>query len=753
MHIKYISNEQFKILPVNTIPSNCKAIKLPHGNKIIEIKWLTPTKTFLKYKALIVNNNSIYAKYINFSTNQSSVYIIYNNTISIKFIEYEVVLSGLKNLGSTCYFNAFMQMMFYNNLALKKIKHKLALNEIDFSVDMGLFSNSKNKYIILLNEVFKGMINNTLYEPNPMDLIPWNRFKAQDFSFYLNFVFSKIRKEIPEYNTKIIYALLFSCGCKEEIIKNVYEIEVETLKSISNNSYFLFEIIQNELNLTDNLLNKTLSKKINALTNKDELNGEFDLDFNHLSVDNEVRENTALKTEIFNNQSKLTDSNKEESFSENMCTNTSVENNVFMLHESLKKALTKNIENKCGKHKQPIKHINYSVMNEGILLIKVKREENGKKILNNFTYPNTFVLNSNTYELIGVVFHEGGVSDGHYYYICKVNDIFYKFNDDKVSKCNLEEVFYFDSYSKENDLVSYYIVYINRSNKSTNDSLRNNTVINSNKLINNNTIITFDTEENNSSNNSIRVSNDNNKINNSINESNDDNKYNDTKYNDNSNKIDYENDSSFEIDLAGSESTDKIELEEITSDKLEFEEFTTKSNSSTEEDCFYKFTREDIPKFIAPFLFNSDYPSVQLKKFYCSNTPDKYSYKFKVTENVTEYLNDLRYENKCIIYEILSDSPFLVDNERKKLNIRGNNIINHNKSNESDKGLLSSTSTSDNQSNTNNSTWEKNTSFKKLYFLLKISKEGCPFLFPRKLHFLNHVLLSHEDLSNLNYYK
>ncbi|KCZ79098.1 hypothetical protein H312_03519, partial [Anncaliia algerae PRA339] len=34
-----------------------------------------------------------------------------------------------------------------------------------------------------------------------------------------------------------------------------------------------------------------------------------------------------------------------------------------------------------------------------------------------------------------------------------------------------------------------------------------------------------------------------------------------------------------------------------------------------------------------------------------------------------------------------------------------------------------------------------------------ISKEGCPFLFPRKLHFLNHVLLSHEDLSNLNYYK
>ena len=44
------------------------------------------------------------------------------------------------------------------------------------------------------------------------------------------------------------------------------------------------------------------------------------------------------------------------------------------------------------------------------------------------------------YELFGVSIHEGGISGGHYYSYCLVNNIWYKFNDSDVSQISSEKV-------------------------------------------------------------------------------------------------------------------------------------------------------------------------------------------------------------------------------------------------------------------------------------------------------------------------
>ena len=66
-----------------------------------------------------------------------------------------------------------------------------------------------------------------------------------------------------------------------------------------------------------------------------------------------------------------------------------------------------------------------------------------------------------SYDLSGIVMHNGGTGSGHYFSYCKLADNkWYQFNDDKFMKVNKEEAMFNEAYGgKKNSPSAYLLVY------------------------------------------------------------------------------------------------------------------------------------------------------------------------------------------------------------------------------------------------------------------------------------------------------
>lgn len=153
------------------------------------------------------------------------------------------------------------------------------------------------------------------------------------------------------------------------------------------------------------------------------------------------------------------------------------------------------------------------------------------------------------------------------------------------------------------------------------------------------------------------------------------------------------------------------------------------------EGLFY-FTMEDMPRFTALTLFSNEYPSAglhaikknfvyEIKTKLWSRKKPRFSYLFRVTEHVTEYLsdNDVVVDDGFLFY-LGVDSLLEIDAGTKRENEPNFVCIN-------------------------------DAPIKRLYFLKMYKKNVryCTDVFPENLEIVDYVLLSDKDFDFVDYYK
>jgi ubiquitin C-terminal hydrolase len=85
------------------------------------------------------------------------------------------------------------------------------------------------------------------------------------------------------------------------------------------------------------------------------------------------------------------------------------------------------------------------------LIIALKRYTNSNNKINNPVIMNkNLSINNNNYEMRGFIYHSGITNGGHYVYYGKRNNDWYLFNDNSVSKINIENL----------DIINYSYIYL-----------------------------------------------------------------------------------------------------------------------------------------------------------------------------------------------------------------------------------------------------------------------------------------------------
>ena len=297
-------------------------------------------------------------------------------------------LSGLANLGNTCYLNSFLQCLShtyefndYLDNSYSKSDKNILLNEWNNLRKLLWHKNcsiAPKRFVSYLHKV--GKTNNTIFTD----------FSQNDVSELMYFIFDIFHKYlndgisyIPKNNNKIE---LF----KKKMYKKDYSIITKLFQGIQVSSIS---------DMKDNVLNETPEQfMILPISIPNNINSSIDE-----CIDN------YCSVEILNNENKY--------------------------------ALSEDSKKKIDAKKQI-----YFYELPQILIISLKRFRNNIRknkdvvILNEELNLDKYCKNGdNSYELYGVNLHTGNINSGHYMAAIK-NDNWYLFNDLSVSKINFNDL-------------------------------------------------------------------------------------------------------------------------------------------------------------------------------------------------------------------------------------------------------------------------------------------------------------------------
>jgi ubiquitin carboxyl-terminal hydrolase 8 len=292
--------------------------------------------------------------------------------------------SGLTNLGNTCYLNAAVQILSH-------------MNEL-------------NTY--LLNVTQLNRMNDSLLTIEWISL--YKLMWSQNCIISPNRFVSKIKDLTQNKTTKF-------CNLEQNDSNEYF--------------YFMIDCIHNSLNKLDQSIK--LPK-----TNNTELNKEIDL---YESKDCSIIHSlftSFLSYTYVNKETNLVEFTKYEphfmiELSIPLVDNIRIEDCInFTFHDELLDTLW--YDEKTNEKKQLLKKTEFAYY-PNILVVHFKRWIQMKKNKQIVHFDEILKLNNETYELFGIINHEGNIFGGHYFSYIKKNNWFL-FNDTNVSQIQLQNI-------------------------------------------------------------------------------------------------------------------------------------------------------------------------------------------------------------------------------------------------------------------------------------------------------------------------
>lgn len=315
-------------------------------------------------------------------------------------------LSGLANIGNTCYINSCIQVLIHLDILNKYIdsNNKNLNNNIDANIVI--------EYKQLKDLLFK---SNCIISPNRFVEYIHKISKKKGLDIFIDFS----QQDVSEFFNFLI-------ECFHNSYKSCVDINING--TTENKTDELAVIVYNEMK---NIYKNDYSKIV-SIFNGMSVSMIKSLDNTVLSIRSECF--TALNIPIFNNNS------------------TSITN---CLDEYTKNELMENdnawFNEKTNSYQNVYKSILFWNLPD-ILIITLKRFNNkNNKLKSVITFPidnlnlSKYIIgynpNSYNYNLISVINHSGNCNGGHYYsYIKNFNNNWYEYNDTIVKPINISDI-------------------------------------------------------------------------------------------------------------------------------------------------------------------------------------------------------------------------------------------------------------------------------------------------------------------------
>lgn len=303
-------------------------------------------------------------------------------------------LTGLGNLGNTCYLNSVTQIFsnihefseFLDNVShLNKNLDSILLNEYN-----DLRKLIWNKNVTIIPKKYLSILFKVNKKRNLDDFVGYNQNDFMEFYDLLMNSFHKSLRNIKIYNYDYI---------------NDFSNENDDKKYIN----FLNIVFKNDYSIINNIFSGIYEIRLKSKDNKKIVSKSYDL-FNSMSLGFK-KDCTVL--ELFNEHFKPELLNGEDQWY-----NDETKQKEDVIKETCIKKFPK------------------------ILCLHLKRFTNNlKKIRFNVNFDLILNINKNKYELFGLVMHSGTFDGGHYYVIIKnENEKWYNFNDTNVNNCNINNI-------------------------------------------------------------------------------------------------------------------------------------------------------------------------------------------------------------------------------------------------------------------------------------------------------------------------
>lgn len=323
-------------------------------------------------------------------------------------------LNGFINLGNTCYLNSTLQLLFSINEIKDYFINKNFLEELNSNLRKTNFKKNKNiKNNILFIQNFYSLIsdysNNNKKILTPKNLLTSIQNINEDFIGY------------DQHDSQEI--LLIIMDIIHENLK--YEVDINYVGTPKNETDKL--VID-----SINALSKILDYKYSIVNQL--FYGMYYCQYKSLEEDSYGKV-ISKKFEYFNNLTlEFNGNNLIENF------------DIFFKNEILDCKLEEESSKKKYKVEKDVKIVNAPKY----LFITLKKYNNtNKKHNNNYTFPiynldfSKYCMGYDqyqcTYDLKGVICHQGNLDYGHYYSVLNNEDSWFLMNDDDVSKFNMEK--------------------------------------------------------------------------------------------------------------------------------------------------------------------------------------------------------------------------------------------------------------------------------------------------------------------------
>lgn len=316
-------------------------------------------------------------------------------------------LSGLCNLGNTCYINTATQLL----------SNTIILNEILDRVDISKLRLDKDLVIIK--------------EYNALRKILWNKNVTVEPRRYI-----KVIQQISKLKNKDIFSG-FAQNDTVEFLFMLMDSMHESFK-INNYSEFMFNAkdkaylmflknhLLKEFSIIDYIFTCVTKRKIISENTNKVLSKSYDKCTSiSLGVDVKMKELSIyiLLDEYFKNEI-LGDDNKYYNEDDDIYETAIIKNTIYIEPRILFFNI-KRFNNNLTKNRKLFK------IDEEIDIYKYL-EDDRKKIHNN---------NCCLYELYGIAMHSGGIQGGHYWALIKnLNNKWYEFNDREVKEINIDRI-------------------------------------------------------------------------------------------------------------------------------------------------------------------------------------------------------------------------------------------------------------------------------------------------------------------------
>lgn len=321
-------------------------------------------------------------------------------------------LTGLGNLGNTCYLNSVTQI-YSNCLELNDFLDTITnLNKTVDSLLLLEYNEIRNiiwkknvtiipkKYVSIIFKIYKSK-----------ELYDFSSFIQNDFmEFYdlLNDAFHNAIKNIESYNFNY---------------KNDFILSRNTLVNsrIKNDKYikFIYNVFENDYSVMKDIFYGVFEMNIISKKKSNILSSNYDL-FNSLSLGLEKKQGKTIQ-DLLNDYF-----NPELLCGDNMYYNENTNEKEEVFKDLKIKRFPKVLCIHLKRFTYDLKKIRYIVdFNENIQMGVYSTNINNKK----------------NYELFGLVMHSGGFGGGHYYVIIKnMNGNWYNYNDTSVKKCDINKI-------------------------------------------------------------------------------------------------------------------------------------------------------------------------------------------------------------------------------------------------------------------------------------------------------------------------